>query len=208
MEAVAKMREPARLMSSQRDQASEVLTRAFQDDPMYAEIIPDIAERVRSLRWLWRAVVKCCLLYGQVHTTPAVEGAACWLPPGSTNITFWRSLRAGMALAVMRFPREAQRRLLDIIGHTDELHKRLMGRPHWYLMALGVDPPFQGHGIGGRLLRPVLVRSDEDGLPCYLETQTERNVEFYQRRGFDVVSEGEVPGYSLRIWVMVREPQS
>jgi ribosomal protein S18 acetylase RimI-like enzyme len=83
-----------------------------------------------------------------------------------------------------------------------------MSRPHWYLMALGVDPPYQGQGIGGRLLQPALVRADEERIPCYLETQTERNVGFYQQRGFNVVSEGEVPGYSLRIWVMVREPQA
>jgi ribosomal protein S18 acetylase RimI-like enzyme len=184
------------------------LVRAFQDDTMYSEIIPDTTERVRALRSLWRAIVKYCLLYGEVFTTRTVKGVACWIPPVGAEFTFWRTLRAGMPLAVMRFPPKVRRRLFDVIGYTERLHKLLMNRPHWYLMVLGVDPPHQGQGIGGRLLQPVLVRADEDDVPCYLETQTEKNVAFYRRRGFDVVSEGEVPGYSLSIWVMVREPQS
>ena len=173
---------------------------------MYTHIFADIDERLRSLRWLWRAVAGCCLLYGEVYATPTVNGVACWLPPGSTEWTFWRLLRAGMPLAIMRLGSEARRRFLDVLGHTDELHKRLVSRPHWYLMALGVDPACQGQGIGGELIQPVLARSDEEGPPCYLETQTERNVGFYRRRGFEVVSEEEVPGQRVKVWAMLREP--
>jgi hypothetical protein len=45
-------------------------------------------------------------------------------------------------------------------------------------------------------------------LPCYLETENERNLPFYERHGFEVVSDGEVPKRGLRVWAMVREPHS
>jgi hypothetical protein len=47
------------------------------------------------------------------------------------------------------------------------------------------------------LLRPALARADAEGVPCYLETQNVRNVRFYRKQGFRVVSDGEVPGHGL-----------
>jgi ribosomal protein S18 acetylase RimI-like enzyme len=199
--------EPVRLVASQQEQAVEALTGAFCEDPMYAYVFPDVDERVRSMRWLWSAVLKYGLLYGVTYTIPAVAGVACWLPPGKTEVTLWRTLRAGLPLAVMRFRRSAQRRCMDVINYMDGLHKQTMTRPHWYLWVLGVDPAHQGQGIGSSLLRPVLAQADEDGVPCYLETQTEWNVAFYRRRGFEVLGESLVPGHGLEFWTMAREPR-
>ena len=77
----------------------------------------------------------------------------------------------------------------------------------WYLLTLGVDPPRQGRGIGSALMRPVLTRADAEGLPCYLETEKERNVRFYGKHGFEVVAQGEGPAGGPAFWTMKREPQ-
>jgi ribosomal protein S18 acetylase RimI-like enzyme len=185
-----------------------MLARAFMADPAYAALFPDDTEREQSLRSLFGAVVGYSLVYGLVHTTPAVEGAACWLLPGNTEITLWRMLRTGMGLqrAVARFNPQARQEFLAALAYMDEIRKREAPGSHWYLWALGVEPGCQGQGIGGRLLQPVLDQADRDGVPCYLETETERNVTFYQKRGFEVVSAGQAPGQGFRIWTMLREP--
>jgi ribosomal protein S18 acetylase RimI-like enzyme len=77
---------------------------------------------------------------------------------------------------------------------------------HWYLWGLGVEPSRQGQGIGGMLIQPVLARADASGLPCYLETMNEKNVPFYEKHGFKIVSDAEVPRHGLRVWAMLREP--
>ncbi|MBU0596347.1 GNAT family N-acetyltransferase, partial [Candidatus Bipolaricaulota bacterium] len=77
---------------------------------------------------------------------------------------------------------------------------------HWYLMALGVAPGRQGRGIGARLLSPILRRASDEGLPCYLETQTERNVTFYGKLGFEVLLEEREPVGGLPLWFMARQP--
>jgi len=204
--------EPIHLMDAQKDRTSEVLTSAFLDDPLYLQIFPDVDERSRSLRRLFGAVVGYALKYGQVHITPSLEGAICWLSPGNTKVTFWRMLRAGLAFqrTVASLRGDARRQLLDALAYTDEIHNRLMAGPkmdaHWYLWALGVTPASQGRGIGGMLLRPVLARSDRAGDPCYLETLNERNVAFYRRWGFEVRNEEVVPGVEVKVWSMIREP--
>ena len=54
------------------------------------------------------------------------------------------------------------------------------------------------------MLRPALARADAEGVPTFLETQNVRNVRFYRKQGFRVVSDGEVPGHGLRVWTKLR----
>jgi ribosomal protein S18 acetylase RimI-like enzyme len=204
---MAEPQDPIRLTSSQKAQAGRMLARAFLADPVYSALFPDAAERERALGRLFGAVVGYSLVYGVVHTTPALEGAACWLSPGNAELTAWRMLRTGFGLqrAVARFDAQSRRKFLDALAYMDEIHKREVPEPHWYLWALGVEPRCQGQGIGSRLLQPVLAQADQDGTICYLETETESNVGFYERRGFRVVSDGRVPEHGFRIWTMLRE---
>ena len=74
--------------------------------------------------------------------------------------------------------------------------------PHWYLSTLGVDPTRQREGFGAQLLRSWLENVDRDGEASYLETDTEENVQFYSRAGFELVGELDVLG--ARIWRMWR----
>ena len=66
--------------------------------------------------------------------------------------------------------------------------------------------PDQGRGVGGKLLQPVLQRADASRTACYLETEAERNLAFYERHGFRVVAEASVPGLDVQTWSLVREP--
>ena len=200
---------PIRLVASQKAQASQMLARAFLVDPVYMALFPHEVERERALQRLFGAVVGYGLVYGLVHTTPEVGGAAAWLSPGNTEVTTWRILRTGLGLqrAVARFNPQARQEFLAALAYMDEIHKQKVPGTHWYLWALGVEPGCQGKGIGSRLIQPVLTQADKGEVPCYLETQTESNVTFYQKRGFEVVSDGVVPGLEVRMWTMLREAQ-
>ena len=198
-------------MAAQKARAADVLAGAFEADVMYAHLFRDRAEAHRVLRRLFGGVIAYTRAFGEVWTTPEAEGLACWVAPGKTKLTLWRALRTRFALqrAVVGFGREARVRFLAGEAHVDRLHRQLMPDPHWYLWALGVAPEMQGQGIGGALLTPTLERADAEGMACYLETQTEENVGFYERRGFDVLAADELPGQpvSVPMWYMAREPQ-
>jgi ribosomal protein S18 acetylase RimI-like enzyme len=196
------------LEAHQLGRASEVMGRAFRDDQLLRYLVPDDAKRARLAPSFVGKVVRYCSSYGEVHTTPMLEGVACWLPPGGSAPTFAGMLRTGLLAEPLKFGWAGLRRFVDMVSYTEKVHEQAAPGPHWYLWGLGVEPSEQGKGIGGALMRPILARAASEGLPCYLETQNRANVPFYEKHGFEVVSDGEVPKRGLRVWAMVRDPRS
>ncbi|MGD9088263.1 MAG: GNAT family N-acetyltransferase [Desulfobacterales bacterium] len=63
---------------------------------------------------------------------------------------------------------------------------------HWHLGPVGVLPSHQGKGIGTNLLSRFCQEVDACLSPAYLETDSDKNVQFYERFGFEVVKETEI----------------
>ncbi len=69
-------------------------------------------------------------------------------------------------------PYPNMRRLMSMLRQFDETHRKQMPDAHWYLMALSVEPAHQRMGHGSALVRHGIQRSNDDGRPVYLETET------------------------------------
>jgi ribosomal protein S18 acetylase RimI-like enzyme len=201
--------EPIVLRPSEASQAARVLTRAFADDEAWRTIFPADATRATVLPRLWRAVVGYSLRYGEVWTTPDGAGVACALGPGRSFVTPWREMRTGLRFSrlIAGLSRESRRSFLSATLVIDRLHRQAMPGPHEYLWALGVDTTRQGEGTGSALVSAFVARADEARLPAYLETETERNVSFYRRHGFDILREERALGGRLRVLAMSRPPR-
>ena len=133
--------------------AGDVLARAFHDDPVVVWLLPDETKRSRAFPWAMRLATRYALKYGQVDVTPGEpEAVALWLPPEDPAIGTLRIMRMGMVLAPLKFGPGAFGRYLKWANFSEHLHKRDMPPRHWYLPLIGVDPPRQGHGLGGKLM--------------------------------------------------------
>jgi ribosomal protein S18 acetylase RimI-like enzyme len=193
------------LHAEQIEQASQLLGRAFQDDPLMAYVVPAAGRRRRVLPSLFRVVLRYCLRYGTVFTTENLEGVACCLPPGQTNPTIGRLARISLSGRPGRSGLPGLLRFLHTSRYTDEAHAQAAPGPHWYLWVLGVEPGNQGQGTGGKLLQMVFQQAREQGVPCYLETENPRNVPFYQKHGFRLLSESQVSRSQVHIYAMLWE---
>jgi ribosomal protein S18 acetylase RimI-like enzyme len=69
---------------------------------------------------------------------------------------------------------------------------------HWHLGPIGVLPAYQGSGIGSILMDRFCKEVDACMTKAYLETDLEKNVRFYEKFGFKVVSESEIFGVNNR----------
>ena len=198
--------QPVRHAPAQRRESARVLARAFDDDPLTMFIFPDAASRPRHLAWFFERALRIGEMYGEVYTTPGkVDGDAIWL---RSVLGMGQMVRAGILMAPLKFGLPTFMRFLGVMNHAEHLHKRDVPEPHHYLMVLGVDPPRQGQGVGGALIAPMLARADAERLPCYLETMKTRNVPFYEKHGFRVVVEADLPKGGPHFWTMKRPPKA
>jgi ribosomal protein S18 acetylase RimI-like enzyme len=201
--------EPVRLAKTQIREAGGVLSRAFHDDPAVEYIFRGGSNTARAMDWFFTVMARCGRMCGdEVYTTAGrLDGVAIWHSPGEYPPGLLGMVRAGMILAAVKLGPAALARFMRIMDPLERLHKRDAPPQHWYLQFLGVDPPRQGRGIGSTLMQPVVARADAEALPCYLETTNGRTVPLYQRHGFEVVVEGDLPKGGPRFWTMEREPR-
>ena len=76
---------------------------------------------------------------------------------------------------------------------------------HWHLGPIGILPSHQGSGVGSELMRRFCKEVDTCLAKAYLETDLDKNVCFYEKFGFKVVSETEI--FDVKNRYMVREAQ-
>jgi ribosomal protein S18 acetylase RimI-like enzyme len=182
------------------------LSDAFADDVMFDWFLrPDRRRDAARLAFFNLVIGRMVFGAGRIERPPVGGAAAVWLPFAALRPTpLMTELRA---LPTLLFATGLARfaRLAAIREVMDRAHP--MDRPHAYLMFLGVARAAQGRGVGSRLLRAGTRRCDAAGLPVYLETQTERNLGFYRRHGFDIVSETRPRPNAPRLWSLWREPR-
>jgi ribosomal protein S18 acetylase RimI-like enzyme len=201
--------QPFPLPASLLETAADIMVNAFREDVVYNHLFPDSQSMPKLLRRHLKSLLIYGMACGEVYIVPEKNGAACWLPswqPAST----WRGLvrsRFAVPRARATFSPETIRRMKIFKRFNDEVKMRTVPERHLFLDLLAVQPNCQGQGVGGKLLQSRLAKCDLEQLPCYLETETEGNVRFYQRYGFNVVNKGQVPDSDLTIWAMLRPPQ-
>ena len=186
--------ELVRLNESQIEPAAGTLARAFHDYPVFTYVFPDSSERGKELPLLLQSFVHYGIMHGEVYATSRnLEGITVWLPPGYPG---------GFSIAP-DVGKDALDRMAYWGSQVYPVRKRHVPYDHWFLEFIGVIPEHQGKGNSSILLNPMLARIEQQHLPCYLDTELEKNVAIYQRYGFRVVEDMEVPGTGVRSWGML-----
>lgn len=188
-----------RIRRATRDDLRQVCItamRSFHDDPVMRWLVPDDEDYyVEPLGDVFRGAVTGWLDFDEVWCTDDVAAIAAWIPPGRPEST----TEPDPPLAPPP-PDRVER--FAAVGAV--MNENTPPEPHWYLQLLGTHPDWQRRGLGAALMEVMFERADTEGLPCYLETETERNVVYYRRHGFEVRSEWDVPMGGPHMWGMLR----
>ncbi|MDA1266821.1 MAG: GNAT family N-acetyltransferase [Planctomycetota bacterium] len=182
---------------------ADVLGRAFDDDPVMNYLARQDGKRSARIRLLMHVgLTKLTLPFGECYVTADFEGAALWNPPGQRPHGVLNDLKLLPDLVRIAGLRGVTR----AIGALDFMEKRHPEEPHYYLLGIGVDPGLQGRSIGTQLMAPILERCDREGMPAYLESSKERNLPLYERNGFRVTEQVQLPKGGPPAWLMWRDP--
>ncbi|MBV8977957.1 MAG: GNAT family N-acetyltransferase [Alphaproteobacteria bacterium] len=178
--------------------ASDTLARAFLDDPVMMHFLPEDAERTAKLPRIFRLLLKLAMPHALCHITPGHESAAIWRPPGKWHMSLWDYLANGPELLGI-----FSTNVFNVMATMDRVEKVHPREPHFYLQVLGTDPPHQGKGFAGRVMRHQLAVCDAARMPCYLESSKETNIPVYRSLGFEVSGEIKIPEGPI-LWPMWR----
>ena len=169
-----------------------VLARGMRDNPNHVAIFgPDPGKRVRALERGFAAYFRVVTAQAPLcaRLDGVVVGVAGMVPPGRCRLSATQRLRLIPTMA--RGPiRDAWRasRVSRAWGARDP------DESHSHLGPVAVDEGLKGRGIGTRLMEAYCAQLDEAHLAAYLETETPRNVRFYERFGFGTVGRADVLG--------------
>jgi GNAT superfamily N-acetyltransferase len=179
---------------------ARTLARAFHDDPAFTWVLRADPRRLRVLQRGFELFLRRIWIeHEETYTTAGVVAVAVWEPPDEWQLPIGRQLR--MAPAMTRVFGRHLPRLVRALTTLEAKHPR---EPHYYLPFVGADPEWQGRGLGGAVLAPVLERCDTEGMPAFLEASTPRNRALYERHGFAATEEFRLGSGAPPQWRMWR----
>lgn len=195
-----------RINKDRAEPAVKVLSRAFEDYPLLHFYFPDNSSREKISNYFLSFAVYTGIMYGEVYATSEnLEGIAVWIPSKNYPLTYWKMLRSIPTLKILGFVRHGGLKLRHFKEYVDTIHQQQTPFKHWFLQVIGVAPRFQGNGYGSKLIKPMLSKIDNEQLPCYLNTISEKNVSIYEHFGFKTIDKSAVPETPLVNWAMLRK---
>ncbi len=182
--------------------ARETLGDAFREDPIWARILEGALEK---FPYAFGTPLKMALHYGRAYAPSTdVRAIAGWLSSPNVDMTIWRVIRSGAIWPSMKLGMKYGKLTMQVFEKITRDRQEYMRdkEPYAYLLVIGVDPAYHRQGLGSLLVRSMLENLPPD-TPAYLETETEGNVRFYEKLGFEVVKEITVPVLELPMWEML-----
>jgi GNAT superfamily N-acetyltransferase len=179
---------------------ASVFARAFVDDPMMRWSVVGTGEPLELLDQCFTYFLERALDRNLVRETADANGAAVWIPPGSSDE--WEEHPW------------SQPRILELSddgggryeSFWDWIESHIPDEPLWLLDSIAVDPQVQGKGYGRALIEAGQSEAATTGYGAILSTGTEQNVSIYTKCGFRVVDQLDAPDGGPHVWFMRWDP--
>ncbi|PSL23389.1 GNAT family N-acetyltransferase [Chitinophaga ginsengisoli] len=167
----------------------DILCASFDCNISVNAIIPQDARRTSRIRALMDYAFEQCYTSGKIFINPSNDGCALVLHSWqevTTLRSIWQSL-----LCTFRGPGIS---MLPILLKRQKTIKEKYPYSHYvYLWFIGVIPSQQNQHKGAALLDAVIDHATSVNYPILLETSIQRNVNWYEKSGFDLYQTIEVP---------------
>jgi GNAT superfamily N-acetyltransferase len=187
--------------------AAATLAMAFANYPTFGLLFPDAVNRASHIEHVMRFFLRCGLLRGEVLATSSkLEGISIWYRSPEASSGLQTAIRAGALHLFLHLGWRSFMRF-KMLGDIKQLHRvEAMSDRCALLDLIGVGPSHTGKGFATELLEAKLAQLDNERQSAYLETSDPRNIGYYSRFGFTVVSSYSFQG--IESFCMLRAPST
>jgi len=181
-----------KLSSTQNIKAAAIFARAMMNDDLHVFFFPNQGSRFKKLKSLYE--YKLNLQYRNCFTTSVnLEGLAIWEAPGEQHSGLnYEEIINGFKLiwqcGIMPIVKMIKYQIW-----ASRTRDELVKQPYWYLDVVVVNPEHQGKGFASALIKPILLEAEKNHQAVYLETQNKNNIQIYERYGFSLIKEVQLP---------------
>lgn len=178
----------------------EILCQSFQNDPQINYILGSNGNKNKKLLRLMAYSFEFGLANGKVEISEDKNSVAIWKSSNSKKMSinlFYESI-----LFFFTFGWSGIKRISAMEKKIAAFYpyKTIFN----YLWILGTNPNEQGKGYGTAILSKAINKFEQDKVPLYLETSTDSNLKYYQRKRFELYhsmildSETQLTTYLMR----------
>jgi GNAT superfamily N-acetyltransferase len=170
----------------------EILTKSFEDNQSVNYIVKQDSKRAERIKALMDYSFEVCFMFGEVYLSDDQKGCALVLYPDQKSFSIKSTLLdVQLLLNAIGLTRAGK-----ALSRESAIKSNYPKDPIYYLWFLGVINSDQNKGIGSQLLREIIIDSQQQHKPIYLETSTIKNIPWYEKFGFSIYNELEF-GYKL-----------
>jgi ribosomal protein S18 acetylase RimI-like enzyme len=168
---------------TQIQKTAQILTQGFIDDPSFAFIFGENANKFQALNAFFELFATDAMQRGEIIIAPEEQGACIWYPAEVEifNEQFEQMLAEIISTTSHFCGMESGKRFEELIQQVGASEPEV---PHCEVFFIALKPESRGKGIGESLLKPVLNYADTKKNGCYLVSSNSRNISFYERYGF------------------------
>lgn len=174
-----------------------LLAKAFHDNQSVNYIVKQDKDRSARINALMAYSFDVCFQFGEVYLSDDKNACVLLLRSGTKG----KSLYALWLDIKLIFKAIGLSRIGVALKRESLIKKFQIQVDHFYLWFIGVAPAHQHQGVGSKLLKEVLIRSDREGLPVCLETSVLKNLPWYQTFGFEIYNELD---FNFRLYFLKR----
>jgi GNAT superfamily N-acetyltransferase len=178
----------------------EILCQSFQNDPQINYILGSNGNKNKKLMRLMAYSFEFGLANGKVEISEDKNSVAIWKSSNSKKMTinlFYESILFFFTFGWGGIKRISAMEKKIAAFYPD---KTIFN----YLWILGTNPNEQGKGYGTAILSKAINNFEQNKVPIYLETSTDSNLKYYQRKRFELYhsmildSETQLTTYLMR----------
>ncbi|MCA6381688.1 MAG: GNAT family N-acetyltransferase [Cytophagales bacterium] len=160
----------------------EVLCESFQNDPQINYILGSDGSHDKKMKRLMAYSFEFGLANGKVEISEDKNAVAIWKASNSKKMTvnlFYEGMLFFFAFGWSGIKRITAMEKKIAAFYPD---KTIFN----YLWILGTNPNEQGKGYGTAILSKAINKFEQDKVPLFLETSTDSNLHYYQRKRFEL----------------------
>jgi ribosomal protein S18 acetylase RimI-like enzyme len=188
---------------------SKLYERAFFNWSLAVALEPEDEIRRIKAHYFYEVSIRHIIKKGEAYaSSPNMEGVAMWVHSDHYEMSTWQMIKNGGLKALYKLGIKKMMKGAKAIEFAENLTSEIMGEPHYHLVWLGVEPELQRKGIGTELMNVLLKKFANENMKCFLDTQDEQNIEYYERFGFKTIKERKFPNIDVTYWGMLWEPKS